>query len=85
MSELVRNRSGAWDVTIDNHGKKMGRLSRTIWKLTDGGQSKTLSSKEVADMTPKNLVMPGKALKLTIPAIEGFNPQTTTVEINAKS
>ena len=85
VSELVRNGTDAWDVTIDNHGKKMGRLSRTIWKITDGGQSKTLSSKEVADMTPRNLVMPGKALKLTIPAIEGFNLQTTSVEINAKT
>lgn len=85
VSELIGNGSGAWKIAIDNHGKKMGRLSQTVWKLTDGSQSKTLSLKEVADMTPKNLVMPGQTLHMTIPAIVGFNPRTTTVEISAKS
>lgn len=74
-----------WNITIENRGDKMGRLSQTRWIVSDGGKSKTLSLKEVADLTDKNLVMPGRALNLTIPAIAGFNASTTTIEINAKS
>ena len=85
VSGLSNNGGGTWKITIDNRGKKMGRLSQTVWKFTDGSQSKTLSLKEVADLTPKNLVMPNTTLTMTIPAVEGFNPSTTTVKISEKS
>ena len=85
VTKIATAPSGGWALSISNSGKKMGRLSQTVWKLKDGGQSKTLSVKDVADMTDKNLVMPGQTLNLIIPAIAGFNPSTTTVEINAKS
>lgn len=85
VSGLSNNGGGTWKITIDNRGKKMGRLSQTVWKFTDGSQSKTLSLKEVADLTPKNLVMPETTLTMTIPAVEGFNPSTTTVKISEKS
>lgn len=84
VSKLSNQGSGKWAIAIDNRGKKMGRLSQTTWTLTDGSQSKTFSHKEVADMTERNLVMPGRTLNMIISAIEGFNASTTTVEINAR-
>jgi len=85
VSKISNGGLGKWDISIYNRGEKMGRLSQTSWVITDGGHSKTLSLKEVADMTDKNFVMPGRTLNLTIPAIEGFNAGTTSVKINAKS
>jgi len=85
VTKITGNTAGTWDISIDNRGKKMGRLSQTVWKLKDGSQSKMLSVKDVSDMTDKNLVMPGQTLNLTIPAIPGFSASTTTVEISAKS
>lgn len=85
VTKISGNAAGNWDISIDNRGKKMGRLSRTVWKLKDGDKTKTLSIKDVADMTDRNLVMPGQTLNLTIAPIAGFNPSTMTVEISAQS
>lgn len=85
VSKISSASAGKWNLVIDNRGEKMGRLSQTIWTLTDGGKSKTLSAKEVADMTDKNLVMPGRTLNVKIPAVTGFNASTTDVQISAKS
>jgi len=64
----------------------MGRLSRSTWTLSDSsGNNKTLEEQEVSKMTNKNLVMPGHVLKLSIPALEGFNPSTTSVDISVRS
>lgn len=86
VSSLKPAANGYWDVVIENTGNRMGRLSRSTWTLSDSsGNNKTLEEQEVSKMTNKNLVMPGHVLKLSIPALEGFNPSTTSVDISVRS
>lgn len=86
MSSIKRGADGHWDIAIENTGNRMGRLSRSIWKVSDAsGKRKVLAEQEVSQMTDKNLVMPGATLKLSIPALEGFNPDTTSVDITVRS
>jgi len=85
VTSIRPNASGAWDMVIENKGSKMARLSRTNWNVSDGTTSKSFSSQEVADMTDKNLVMPGGKMALSIPALEGINPATAQIKINVPS
>lgn len=86
VSSLKSGVNGEWDVAIENRGNRMGRLSRSVWKLSDSsGKSRTLAEQEVSKMTDKNLVMPGSTLKLSIPALEGFNLNTTSIDISVRS
>ena len=85
VQSVKSNAAGGLDMTIDNAGSKMARLSQTTWVISDGAQTKNLTRKDVADLTNKNLVMPGKSLKLSIDAVPGFNPATTTVQITEPS
>ena len=82
VNKITKQGADVWAISIVNRGKKMGRLSRTQWKINDGSQSRTFTHKEVADMTERNLVMPGRTLNLNIPAIEGFDAATTSIKIN---
>ena len=86
VSSIKPGVNGHWDITIENTGNRMGRLSRSTWKLSDtSGNNKTLAEQDVSKITDKNLVMPGAKLKLSIPALEGFNPSTTSVDISVRS
>jgi len=81
VSNIRSNASGGWDLDVTNNGNRMARLSRTEWDVSGGGTTQSLNRNEVADMTDKNLVMPGATLTLSIPAIEGMSASSTSIII----
>lgn len=86
VSSIKPSLNGDWDIAIENRGNRMGRLSRSTWKVSDSsGKTKTFAEQDVSKLTDKNLVMPGRTLKLSIPRLEGFNPNTTLVDISVRS
>ena len=84
VTKITENPDGTWAIKIVNHGQKMARLSRRGWRVTDGSKTTTFSSKEVSSMLKKSLVMPGKSINVTIPAIEGFKAEATSIGIHVR-
>jgi len=85
VGDIKRGADGNWELAISNSGKSPGRLSRTDWLMTDAsGAKKRFSKQDVSQMTDKNLVMPGSTLKLSIPAVDGFSPETSKVAISTR-
>lgn len=71
-----------WDIRLRNDGNKFARLSTTKWVVRDGsGKSQSFRPSEVGKLTGKNLLLPQSDLVVKFPAIEGFDPSTTTIEI----
>jgi len=57
-------------------------LSLTEWNISDKGDNKTvLNAEQISDMASKRLVLPNSKLELEIPALKGFDPSTTQIEI----
>jgi fimbrial chaperone protein len=85
VTNIRSNTSGGWDLDLENTGSRMARLSRTQWVISSGDNTKTIPRQQVAAMTKRNLVMPGTKVTLSIPAIEGFQPGATTIDVVDKS
>ena len=82
VESMQRNADGSWDLLIANKGTKLARLSKTEWTISDGKKEKSFKKTEVANLTKKNLILPESTLSLTIDAIDGFDPATSTVKIH---
>lgn len=73
-----------WNLEIKNDGDRFSRLSKTVWQVSDTSDSsktKRIKSLDVGKLTERNLVLPNSVLKMSIPAIEGFKPETTEIAI----
>ena len=73
-----------WNLTLRNDGDRFVRLSETEWTVTDSqGRSQRLEKRQVAQLTDRNLLLPGSELNIQIPAIEGFHAATTQIAIHS--
>ena len=83
--EVSEAADGQWQLVLQNNGLQMARLTRTSWRLTSDDRILDLSRREVSGMIDKNFLMPGATLTVTIPAVEGFDADSTSVSISSPS
>jgi len=80
--EVASKDESTWRLMVENTGSRYGRLSLTEWNISDKGDNKTvLNAEQISDMASKRLVLPNSKLELEIPALKGFDPSTTQIEI----
>jgi len=73
-----------WLVTVENTGNRFGSLSSTSWELESHDQlinSKILSVNEVNQFVQQTLVPPKSKLLISLPSVEGFKAESTTIKL----
>ncbi len=84
VTEISPGDGERWNIAIENSGDRFSRLSKTVWHISDTSDTsntKRIKSLDVGKLTQRNLVLPHSTLKMSIPAIEGFKPETTKIAI----
>jgi len=84
ITDISQGADDRWNLEIQNTGARFSRLSQTVWQISDTSDSsktKRLKSLEVGQLTERNLVLPNSTINVSIPAIEGFNPETTEIAV----
>ena len=77
-----------WLVTVENTGNRFGSLSSTSWEFESRDQlinSKVLSVNEVNQFVQQTLVPPKSKLLISLPRIEGFKAESTTITLVKES
>lgn len=85
VSSIEANDQSQWLLTVENTGNRFGVLAETSWEiesLIDPSKSRELSNKEVNTMISRSLVLPKSTMIITIPALEGYDPNTVKIKIN---
>lgn len=79
---ITAQQDNRWLVTVKNSGNRFGALSNTSWQLestVDSSKSKNISADEVGTFIVQTLVPPKSTLRLSVPAVEGFDPASTKI------
>jgi len=88
ITDVTADENDRWLVTVENSGNRFGSLSNTSWEIEntqDPAQSKDLSADEVGSFVVHTLVLPKSKLKLSVPAIEGFDPNLTKIKMKKQT
>ncbi len=88
VAKLEQASDGKWSITIANDGTRFVRLTETVIEVSninDAKDKKVFRNEYISDLFDKNLVAPKSILKLTMPAIEGFDLETTKITISERS
>jgi len=87
VTNIQAEENNRWLVTVENSGNRFGTLSNTSWAVestTDSSKTKKLSADEVGSFVIHTLVPPKSKLHLSVPAIDGFSPGSTTIDMKKK-
>ncbi len=57
---------GKWFITIENSGDSYARFSESLWEVSDGKESRTLTPAEVGEHIRGNLILPNSKIDLEI-------------------
>ncbi|CAH8241515.1 molecular chaperone [Vibrio aestuarianus] len=79
--ERVEQKDGKWLVEITNDGKSYGRLSKTNWRITDHNQSLFLPGSDISKFLAGTLILPKSKRIFVMQPLEGFDAQSTSIEI----
>jgi len=88
VTDINLGENDKWVVTIENSGNRFGSLSSTSWELegTSGTiNKKTLSINEVSEFLVQTLIPPKSKMFISLPKIEGFSPESTTIKLIKES
>ena len=88
ITDISAADNGMWSITVENTGDRYARLSKTEWTVesTDGSaKPMRLKKDQVGGLTELNLILPNSKLTQLIRALDGFDPTTTRITIDAKS
>jgi len=84
VTNITESNDEKWLVTIENTGNRFGSLSSTSWELESHDQlisSKTLSINEVNQFVHQTLIPPKSKLLISLPSVEGFKAELTTIKL----
>ena len=88
ITEIVPQENDRWLVTIRNAGDRYGILSNSNWELessVDASVKKTINADELSTHLIQTLVLPKSTLRLSVPAVDGFDPSSTNIVIKQES
>ena len=86
VSQIKAVTDDKWELLIENTGNRFCRFSKTTWEIkstVDPNNVHSLGQLEVGQLLDKNLIVPNSKLRVTIPAIEGFDPTQTSISISS--
>ncbi len=84
VSELSAADGENWNLVIQNTGNKFVRLSTTYWDVSstdENAKIKPMKIDTVGQLVKNNLVAPNSSMRLSIPAIASFKPESTSIDI----
>jgi len=84
VTEIKPQSDRRWEISIENTGNRFSRLSKTVWRVLDTrdpSNTKRIKSLDVGQLAERNLVLPHSTLRMSIPAIDGFDPAFTQIAI----
>ena len=85
VEEVSLTPDGRWKMLVANTGTRFARMSDVDLTVSAGGQSKSIGDNETQGWFDNNLVLPGNRLFVTMPAIEGFDPASTSITLSTAS
>ena len=80
---------GKWEIVLENTGTRFARFSEMEWSFEDAaGQAQVIAGNDLKGMTEgngSNFLPPQTTRRLRIPALQGFNPTTTRINVSVKT
>lgn len=88
VSEISQNDNEEWLVTLENSGNRYSRLSETtveVKNTKNPSMNKVYKNEKVFELFNRNLIAPNSKLIISVPALEGFEADSTEIKISQKS
>lgn len=81
VKSITQNNDKNWVLEIINSGNSYGRLTKSIWRVSDGNNSTFMKGTDIAKLITGTLILPNSTRFLEMKPIKNFNSNNLSIEI----